>query len=179
MASRVMLADNKVVTDEQIQAHLDDVGFLWGQPKIDGMRVHINNDCLPQSRSGKIFRNKALQAWCKAHPSLRGLDGEVVAGHEYTEDSFRESMSGIRAENGSREFTFFMFDTTYYGWCEYIDRFRELRDVLHTFGEFQEGEEYHCKLVICHTEKLQTLEGVHEFEQWCIREGWEGAMLRM
>lgn len=181
MATRVMLADNKPITDEMIQMHLDECGFLWGQPKIDGMRVFVNDDALPSSRSGKEFKHKYLRQWTQAHPSLRGLDGEVVAGHIYSEDTFRDSMSGIRAQEGDPEFTFYMFDYTGndYHKYSYKDRMNYLAGIRAQFGEFQQIEGgFHCRLLVCPTQTLTTLLEVQEFEQKCLAEKWEGSMLR-
>src|SRR6476469_5200497 len=119
MADRVMLADNKPIKDETIQKHLDECGFLFGQPKIDGMRVYHGEDHIPQSRSGKEWKNKPLRAWCQAYPSMMGIDGEVIPGHVYSEDVFRNAMSATRREEGSREFTFYAFDHTQYATLAY------------------------------------------------------------
>ena len=181
MATRVMLADNKPISDELIQMHLDECGFLWGQPKIDGMRVFVNDDALPTSRSGKEFKHRYLRQWTQAHPSLRGLDGEVVAGHIYTEDTFRDSMSGIRAEEGDPAFTYYMFDYTEndYHKYSYKDRMNYLAAIRSQFGEFQQIEGgFHCRLLVCPTQTLTTLLEVQEFEQKCLADKWEGAMLR-
>src|SRR6478609_6067800 len=161
MADRVMLADNKPIKDETIQRHLDECGFLFGQPKIDGMRVYHGKDHIPQSRSGKEWKNKPLRAWCQAHLSMVGIDGEVVPGHFYTADSFRDAMSGTRREDGSREFTFFVFDHVTYSVYPYWDRYRFADDyTIGAHGEFQEADQYHAKIVLCPTVKLYTLQDV-------------------
>ncbi len=178
MASRVMLADNSPIRDYQIQALLDECGFLFSQPKIDGMRVHINDDCLPASRSGKIFKHKPLQAWTKAHPSLRGLDGEITPSHEYTEEGFRDAMSSIRSEDGTREFTYWIFDHTGYGDSAYSHRLGRLEDVLATHGQYQETPDYHCRLMVTPTKMVHTLQEVQDEEQANLLLGWEGTMLR-
>lgn len=178
MADRVMLADNKPISDELIQMHLDECGFLYGQPKIDGMRVYHGKEHIPQSRSGKEWKNKPLRAWCMAHPSMVGIDGEVVPGHIYSEDVFRQAMSGTRKAEGSREFTFFAFDHTEHHYYEYQKRLDAIQTILGFFGEFQEADSYHAKLVVCPTEKLTSVEAVRLFEERMITEGWEGAMLR-
>ena len=41
--TRVMLADNSGWNEAKVQRHLDEAGYLIQQPKIDGMRVHIND----------------------------------------------------------------------------------------------------------------------------------------
>lgn len=181
MASRVMLADNKPISDELIQMHLEAAGFLWGQPKIDGMRVYIGDGLVPQTRSGKEWKNKPLKAWAQSRPSLRGLDGEVVPGHIYHEGSFREAQSGTRAEDGSREFTFWSFDyTPSYQWQfpEYQSRLDEITNLQCRLGEYQEDDAFHCRLRVCPTVRLESLGEVQQFEEQMILDGWEGSMLR-
>jgi len=181
MASRVMLADNKPITDDMIQAHLAEAGFLWGQPKIDGMRVYIGDGLIPQTRSGKEWKNKPLRSWAQSRPSLRGLDGEVVPGHQYTADSFRDAMSGTRSEEGSREFSFYAFDVTssYAGkFPTYQDRLDAIWELRNIFGEYHEDDGYHARLIVCPTVRLASLDEVHKFEEQMIVDGWEGSMLR-
>lgn len=180
MASRVMLADNKPIKDEQIQALLDISGYLYGQPKIDGMRVHVNEESRPASRSGKIFKHKYLNAWCQDHPSLRGIDGEITPGHAYTEDSFRGAMSSIKAEEGTPLMTYFLFDDTELHNTPYASRLERLEKVIEQFGQTQQSDEhgYHMKLVVTSTVKVFTLEEVHTLAEKHIVDGWEGTMLR-
>lgn len=173
---RPQLAAQKY-NEDITQGHLDNDGYIWAQPKIDGLRVLASVDLLPLSRSGKEHKLKPLRAWLRAHPSLRGVDGEVVTGHTYHEGSFRESMSGARAADGSREFTFFMFDY-FLDSMPYLERYGHIAELYHRFGEFQEGDEYHAKLVLTPTSKLYTMEQINEYEEACIVQGWEGAMLR-
>lgn len=186
MADRVMLADNKPITDEVIARHIEEAGFLFGQPKVDGMRVYIGDECIPQSRSGKEWKNKPLRSWAQAHPSLRGLDGEVIPGHVYYDGVFREAMSGTRKAEGSREFTYFLFDYVSASQgssiqpyqLPYWDRYTCLQDFVELVGEFQESDNYHARLVVTPTTNLHSAEEVRAFEEKCIAEGWEGAMLR-
>lgn len=178
MADRVMLADNRPITDELLQRHFDEVEFLYGQPKIDGMRVYHGQDHIPQSRSGKEWKNKPLRAWCQAHPSMVGIDGEVVPGHIYTEDSFRKGQSETRREEGSREFTFYAFDHTGFPDSVYEVRLSNVADLLNTFGEYQENDAYHARLIVCPTVRVTSVLEVRDFEERMIAEGWEGAMLR-
>ena len=178
MADRVMLAANKPVTDTILEKHFREVDFLYAQPKIDGMRVYLGDNCIPQSRSGKEWKHKALRAWAADHPSLRGLDGEVVPGHTYHEGSFREGMSSIRAADGDHVFTFWMFDTTKSPDLHYRERLDVLKGISEEWDEYIENDRYHCRLVVCPTHTVRSVEEVRDFEERMIAEGWEGAMLR-
>lgn len=183
---RPMLADNKKVTPEQIQAHLDEVGYLIMQPKIDGMRALIDDSAIPRTRSGKEHKNRYLRNFCRQHPSLRGVDGELVSGLVYDPNVFRESMSGIRSEDGSPEFTFYCFDLFQEPICQedYLARRDSLTERLShlvpepSIGSLIAGDDYTCKLVLCPQELVCTLGGVNELEQQYLTDGWEGAMLR-
>lgn len=178
MSTRVMLADNKVITDAILLRHLDECGFLWMQPKIDGMRVYMGDDCIPRSRSGKEWKHKPLRAFAQALPSLRGFDGEVVPGHHYSADVFREAMSGIRAEDGTREFTFYVFDNTALHDRIYETRLDDICQWVAAKGEWHEGADYHARVIPCETRKVTSVDEVRALELAMIEAGWEGAMLR-
>lgn len=178
MSTRVMLADNKPITDEMIARHIAEAGFLWMQPKIDGMRTYISEDAIPQTRSGKEWKHRPLRAFSQAVPSLRGKDGEVVPGHTYNESSFREAMSGIRAEDGTREFTFYMFDNVLLHGMVYGVRFEDVCKWVAANSEWHEGDGYHARVIPCPTQKVTSVDEVREVEMGMIEAGWEGAMLR-
>jgi DNA ligase-1 len=179
MATKLMLADNKPITDQMIQFHLDNHGFLLGQPKVDGMRVHASDEIIPTSRSGKPWKQKALISWCQAHPSAAGFDGEVVPGHVYHEDAFREGMSETRSADGSKVMTYWLFDHVSYAAYSYWDRYRFLEDKIAELGEFQESDSYHMRLALVETVRLESVAQVREYEEKCLAHKWEGAMLRV
>jgi ATP-dependent DNA ligase len=177
---RPMLADNKKVTPDILQRHLNEVGYLIMQPKIDGMRAMIAEDATARTRSWKLHKNRYLQKWASHHPSLRGLDGEVSSGHAYDKDTFRESMSGIRSEEGSPDFTFFVFDTFSepYNGLTYEGRRTYAESVVAQLGPDQIADDYHCKLVMCPQKKVYTLDEINAYEEELLLAGWEGAILR-
>lgn len=177
MSIKPMLGDNKPWNEEIIEKHLKEASFLWMQPKIDGMRVIVNECAEPRSRSGKLHKHKALQKYLMAVPSLIGFDGEVVTGHEYSEDSFRQSMSGIRAEDGAKEFTFYLFDN-YQQFGNYGVRYDRILEVSERLGEFAESDEYHTRLVACPTWRVTSLDDIYSHEELLLADKWEGGMLR-
>lgn len=165
-----------------VQQHLDATGFLWMQPKIDGMRV-LNVNTIPTSRSGKEYKQRHIRQWFQDMPSMAGFDGEVVAGLAYHADSFRDAMSGIRAEDGANEFTFYVFDHFHQPSWAYKDRLALVSDWLkhydpekcsHVFR--QNG--YAAQIEVCPTMRVTSLEEIDRFEAKFIRDGWEGAILR-
>jgi DNA ligase-1 len=187
---RPMLADNKKVTQQQLQAHLDEAPLIM-QPKIDGMRVLIDDAAIPRTRSGKEHKNRYLRDFCRHHPSLRGLDGEVASGLQMRADTFRDSMSGIRSEDGSPEFTFYFFDFFLEPWCANSYTYRRAA-VAHTLSTLAKGtfsmEEGHtissdvgnytAKLMIVPQKLVSTLDEINEEEERLLTLGWEGAILR-
>lgn len=166
--------------ESKVQAILSETGFMFMQPKIDGMRAMISEEALPLTRSGKEHKNKYLRQWCRDHPSLRGLDGEVVSGHIYDPNTFRESMSGIRAEEGSPEFTFYAFDVFLGQVAEqgYNVRRQWVEGQIEHLGQSQENNGYHAKLVMTPTRQVRTLEEIAAYEQELLEHGWEGGILR-
>lgn len=178
MSTRVMLADNKVITDAILLRHLAECGFLWMQPKIDGMRTFIGENAVPQTRSGKEWKHKPLRAFAQALPSLRGKDGEVVPGHYFDANAFRDAMSSIRAEDGTREFTFYLFDDVGLDSYAYEHRFNSIMEWIAKNGEYHEGDGYHARVLLTETRKVETLEEIRELEEGHIVAGWEGSMLR-
>jgi DNA ligase-1 len=164
----------------KIQGHLDKVGFLWMQPKIDGMRVLVGPTRVPLSRSGKEWKQRHLRKWIQEHPSLYGFDGEVVAGHVYDPTSFRVSMSGIRAEDGASDFTFFAFDN--FGDdvhpLDYNVRREWLIDTISHLGYEQRGDEYHAKIVLVPQIRVHSLSDIDAEEIKLLEAGWEGGILR-
>lgn len=166
--------------ENKVLAHLQQDGFLWTQPKIDGMRVLVSDACIPLSRSGKEWKNKPLRKFLSHHPRLRYMDGEVVPGHVYHEGSFREAMSGTRAEAGSRDFTYFIFDYFHGSVTDYASRMAAINTTLMTYETVIEDPdgEYCAKLVMTPTFEVQTLDQVYEYEEMFVAQGWEGSMLR-
>lgn len=178
MSTRVMLADNKKVTDAILEKHLAECGFLWMQPKIDGMRTFISSEAVPQTRSGKEWKHRPLRAFAQALPSLRGKDGEVVPGHYFNANAFRDAMSSIRAEDGTREFTYYLFDDVTMDEYAYLHRFDAIKGWISKHGEYHEGDGYHARVLLTETSRVKTLAEIRELEENHIIEGWEGSMLR-
>lgn len=182
---RPMLAAKWEDSKPLISQHLAEDGFLWMQPKIDGMRVCFD-DGVARSRSWKPHSNTYLQQFAKDYKhSLFGLDGEVVSGLSYTGNSFRESMSGIRAEDGSRDFTIFCFDmwAKPYALGPYNGRLRAVNvtvDALNSaiYNEPNARTQYRALVLACPTIKVTSWEEIERLEAKFISEGWEGAILR-
>lgn len=181
------------------QKHLETDGYLYFQPKIDGMRV-LFNDGLPRSRSWKVWTNRYLQAFARDHAeAIQGWDCEMLPGHKLDPNIFREAMSGLRSEDGTREFTLYLFDNFDPSWAIYPYNVRFANcasELLPALGHFDpektpeqasqdgvltkefRGEDYHVKVVLCPTFVVHSLENVDQREMEFLLLGWEGGMLR-
>lgn len=177
MTVKPMLGDNKPWSEEIVQRHLDADGFLWMQPKIDGLRTLVNESCEPTSRSGKQHKHQALRKFLMDTPSMRGFDMELSTGHEYSEDTFRKSMSQARAELGDKAFTLFIYDY-YPGQLIYSERLERVREIVDRLGQFRESDAYNARLVATPTWQVTSLDEIYEYETRLLGEGWEGGMLR-
>ena len=177
-AIRPMLAAAK--WDEKlIERHMAEAGYLIMQPKIEGMRALLHD--IPRSRSGKPLPNRYLAKWLHDNPVLRGLDGEVVSGHTYSADAFRASMSGIRAENGSPEFTFFVFD--YFldpiAPHAYEYRFGYYKGLVGPNLNYEAPDgSYHAKIVLTESRQVKSLDEIYAWEEELLAQHHEGAILR-
>jgi DNA ligase-1 len=180
MTFRLMLGDNKPYNESAVLKHLASDGTLIMQPKIDGMRAAIDEECKPRTRSGKYHRNRYLAKWAMQHPSLRGIDGEVVSGHQMNAEVFRQSMSGIRSEDGSPEFSFYAFDAFLQPMAtwDYPARRAYIAGQIEQLGEEQIGDDYHAKLILCPQILVTSLDEIYAYEEELLVAGWEGAMLR-
>ncbi len=175
---RAMLADNKGWNEAAVQAHLQEHGFLFMQPKIDGMRALLADK--PMSRAWKPHKNRFMQSWLSYNPQLAGLDGEVVPGLVYSADIFREAMSGIRAEDGSPEFTFYAFDLFSEEWVNraYLARLAKLEQLFGPSGVTYGGSDYTASVVVCPTPRVVYLDEIYKLEEQMLKDGWEGGILR-
>lgn len=181
------------------EKHLLQDGYLMMQPKIDGMRVLFDKGW-PRSRSWKIWTNRYLQAFAQDHWELiQGWDCEMIGGFVPDPMRFREDMSGLRSEDGTREFTLYLFDNFDPSWAIYPYEVRlnacysdlvkdpvieaeEISDVLlrSRVGVFKEflSADYHVKVVLCPTRAVISMDEIDEEEAALLAAGWEGAMLR-
>lgn len=179
---RPMLADNKPFKEAIIQRHLDTDGFLIMQPKIDGMRVLFHEQAM--SRSWKPHKNKYVQQFLAENKNdLFGQDGEIISGHTYSPEVFRESMSGIRAEDGSPEFSVYLFDNFDPRLSSSIyERRRESNQncisVLGNVQGIREGRNYSAKLILCPQWEVRSLTEIYAKEDELLKNGWEGGILR-
>jgi len=150
-------------TDKMIQDLLDQVGYVIGSPKMDGVRGIVSDGKL-LSRSLKPIRNAYTQQLF-AIPEMEGVDGELIVGDVTATDVYRTTNSGVMRSTGEPKVTFFAFDIQMKG--TYEERYANL-----------DGRHLPQNVVVCLCEQLHTLEEVAEYEKECLERGFEGIILR-
>ena len=161
-----------------VQAHLDEDGFLYGQPKWDGMRAVLYGG-KALSRSWKPLANAALQEFADDHAgALTGLDCEVFTGHSYAPESFRESMSGVRSQGGSGAMTLVYFDNILMKDTSYEARIAAAKAMVSGSFQHYEGESYDVVAMKCPTVELRSIEEILDYEAEVLAAGFEGAIVR-
>lgn len=186
-------------------AHIQQDGFIYVQPKIDGMRCLFDNG-VARSRSWKLHPNRHLQEFAQVSKwYLHGIDSEVIAGHVYDKNVFRRGMSDTRSVDGSPEFTIFYFDMwtpevgddrkavrkdgdyLWTGFERYTQRLSMATILMEgletdktTFGRLKNETPgtFHAKLVKTPTFKAYSVEEVMAHEATLCEAGWEGIVLR-
>lgn len=193
---RPMLAAH--MEEARTRVHLQEDGFLFAQPKIDGFR-YLFDDGTARSRSWKAWKHRAVQAFAKDHADLiHGWDGEGTPGHDFDPEGFRIAMSELRAETGSDVFTLWLFDNFDVSWAHYpyLARYgaivhdlftgkeeevwdeQYLFDTFDTPERFFQGPGYHVKVKLCPTFVVRSMEEIEELYQLFLKMGFEGIILR-
>lgn len=160
-----------------VEQHLETDGFLYGQPKWDGMRAVLYGG-RALSRSWKPLANAALQSFAGDHPELLGLDCEVFTGHQYAQESFRESMSGVRSQSGSGELSLIYFDHILNPNAPYDTRMEMAATVVSDLIQEYIGNDYHVIARVCPTQKLYSIKEILDYETKCLEGNFEGAIVR-
>lgn len=185
--------------EHRVIKQLEQDGYLLVQPKIDGMR-QLNDDGLARSRSWKLWTNTAMQAFAAHDPDLtHGWDGEMLPGLiEGTpkHDAFRRAQSGLRAADGSKELTYYLFDNWDPSWANitYEHRFIGIAKDLTGLKEmtFEEalafsqngfeqdlrGDGFACRVKLCPTYKVTSLKEIYDWETEFLGDGFEGLIAR-
>lgn len=161
-----------------VEKQLASDGYLIMQPKIDGMRCMFFESSA-RSRSWKLHSNSALQQFAYEYQGLLdGLDGEVITGHTYDPNVFRQSMSGIRAQDGAKEFTFYAFDLFNMGEAGYSERREKLERLVERYGGTISCDGYSAKIVLCPQVQVTSLDQIYAEETRLLANGWEGGIVR-
>lgn len=145
---------------------------LIGSPKIDGFRCLTPNMPLgipdTSTRALKLIKNTHARALTRKYT---GLDGEIVCGDPLDPLTWDRTKSQISTQGGEPDFTLHAFDLTDLPPdVPFVERNRELRLRAQYLPPHIKVLEHYW---------LRTLADVNDYEEACVRAGWEGIMLRV
>ena len=136
-------------------------------PKLDGVRA-VQFGSTVYSRNLKPIPNKCIQETFGAHgDALHGVDGELIVGSPVSPTAFRDTSSGVMAVEGRPAATFWVFDAYVPG-----ASFKERLDVLKACVKGIPNVRVVPQVLVHNEEELRA------FEEKCLAEGYEGAMVR-
>jgi len=138
---------------------------LLASPKLDGVRALIMNGKV-MSRSFKPIPNQFVQDLF-GNVDFNGLDGELIVGAPTASNAYRATSSGVMSIEGKPEVKLYVFDDFSFP-GRYQARFESVRKRLKKRPTLIVVEQ----LIISSHEDLQW------FEEQCLRDGYEGVMLR-
>jgi DNA ligase-1 len=150
---------------------------VWCSPKLDGIRVYCHPTLGPVTRTLKPVANKYVREYL-SHPTLRGLDGEVIVGLETAEDVFQKTSSGVMSHGGSPDFKYVVFDYCR-GEEEYASydlRILVAKDKVNAYNADLGGAPSRLELI--ETEICRDSFDLDVYEQSILQDGYEGVMLR-
>ena len=160
---RPLKAPSKSITDEE----LDLLSFpVYGSPKLDGFRCLI--DGIPKTASMKPMPNPFVQSELSL-PELNGLDGELIVGDPNDPNAFKNSTGPLRRQYGEPDFHFFVFDNFLFDHKSYEYRWLNT-DYLNKYSN--------NRIIALYQLALHSPEQVITYEDLCIQQGYEGAMIR-
>ena len=141
-------------------------------PKIDGVRCHIdrakNGKIVAFSRTNKPIPNRYVQSLFAIKDFL-GLDGELTVGPITAPNVFRQTTSGVMSVMGKPDVQFNVFDN-HDSDLRFEDRVRGIEINSEWWGEE--------RLVVVYQKKLYNYAELLEFEQNCLKKGYEGIIVR-
>ena len=141
----------------------------FASPKLDGIRAVVIGGVV-YSRSGKPIRSKAVHNLF-GHERYNNLDGELIYGSPTAEDVFNKTTSFVMSEDvpdgmSEKEITFFTFD--------YVNDFLQFNE-RRGLGPLP----FSCEQrVDVGQVMLYNLQEMDAYEAQCLKEGYEGIMLR-
>ena len=145
---------------------LEDLTYpLLASPKLDGIRC-IMADGMPFSRNMKRIPNKFIQEQLmklKQH----GLDGELMIRNAA---DFNSVSSAVMSVTGEPDFYLAVFDNFDLDMFGFWDRWRKTKDLVNDLNS--------SRIQIVQHEVINNAKELKEFWNWCVENGYEGAMVR-
>ena len=132
--------------------------------KLDGVRAIVRGGVV-LSRALKPIPNKNVQ---KRFSHLEHFDGELIVGASNDPDVLRATTSGVMRVDGDPEVSFHVFDHIASPLTPYSQRHHELLLV----------KKPAAGVTIVKQTRLFDADGLREYEQTVLKQGFEGVMLR-
>jgi DNA ligase-1 len=161
MITRPQKAPSKPITDEQLELLSYPV---LGSVKLDGYRCTTENGAFTSSM--KPVTNRYIQN-ILSDPIYNGLDGELIVGPANDPNVFNNTTGPVRRAEGKPDFTFYLFD--------HLDRLQQPYKIRHALLHNVRSLPHIMVLTQRH---LRSPKDVIAFDQWCVDQGFEGAMIR-
>ena len=162
MIKRPQKAPSESITDKE----LEELNYpMFGSPKLDGFRSTTNNAA--HTSSMKLVKNEYVQNILSA-PEYSGLDGELVVGPPNHIDAYNHTTGPMRRVAGEPDFKFYVFDSLLDLTAPYINRHESLLVQAMNLPF----------VVVLKQDLLYSPQDVIDYTNWCIDQGFEGAMVR-
>ena len=147
---------------------------LYASPKLDGVRCVVSG-AQALSRTLKAIPNRFVQQYL-GNPMLEGLDGELIVGPPAAEDVYRVTSSGVMSQDGTPDFTFYVFD--------YFNDPDPARPYNHRLPRLISGvtdivdSDKFPRVKLLEQRYITTEEQLLQYESEVLAQGYEGVMLR-
>jgi DNA ligase-1 len=142
---------------------------VFASPKYDGFRCVIDGMAEPVSRNLKPIANVYTRGKL-SELGLPKIDGELLTFTNDKVDDFDTVQSKLTTRAGMPDFRYMVFDQYMITAEPYIDRYAKLQ----TF--FQHNKFKNVRLV--EQKLIHNEEELLDYEAECLKQGWEGVMVR-
>jgi len=140
---------------------------MYASVKLDGIRAVVRNGQL-LSRSLKLIPNKTIQA-ALAKPMFEGLDGELIVGPANSPTCYRDTVSGVMAEDKDPDWYFHVFDHCRIPTDPFNVRHERAESAVHRAGS---------RMLLLSQTLVHDVEALNSFEAAALEDGHEGVILR-
>ena len=158
---------------------------VWASPKLDGYRAMVQRGVLT-SRGGLAVANRELQRRY-GRKDLEGLDGELCTGHPTATNVFNATSRVVRkAEADASTTALYVIDFVpdksgggpvghkfIYDDLDFASRHLQLLRRVET-----DPTRWGVNIIPIKQHLIKTLDKLKTFERECLRQGYEGVMLR-
>jgi DNA ligase-1 len=157
-----------MITRPLLAATLEDINTLrfpvLATPKLDGIRV-LKVDGKAVTRKFKPVPNTHIREMLEKYlPD--GVDGEVM-----TPGTFNDIQSKVMSFDGEPQFSFYMFDYVKDDLSKpYSERVSDMHNAIKKKPPFE--------VIALKPVKIHSVEELLAFEKECLRQGYEGVMIR-